>query len=115
MSPNANNASVNPAVPSSEPEELLQDAGANTASDTPVTNIDIDYGVPSWSVAEYKMCHANSFVGRSTVWCDIFGRSKLIHVRPSDRLSELGYQRLKAEVDVLGKIAPRNIEGWVPV
>lgn len=54
MSRKTNDASSNPAMPFSGVGRSSQIADANTASDTRAAGIEIDRGVPSWSVAEYE-------------------------------------------------------------
>lgn len=60
MSFEANDSNVNPAVPTSGVEEVSQGADSKATSDTRMTIIDIDRGVPSWSVAEHKTRYAGT-------------------------------------------------------
>lgn len=63
---NANDANVAPSVPSSGGEETSKAANSNAASDNWATNIYIDCGVPSRSVAEYKNRYENTLDARGS-------------------------------------------------
>lgn len=64
MSRNANDAIVNPVVPSLVIEGVLQAVDANSASDNRVTNIELDRGVSSWSVADYYTRYVDTLFAR---------------------------------------------------
>lgn len=64
MSHNANDGNVAPGMPSIRVEDTSQVADANAASGSQVVGIEVDRGVSSWSVAEYKTRYVDSLDAR---------------------------------------------------
>lgn len=64
MSRNRNDTNIGPAVPPSRAEDTSQVVDASAASGTRVGDIDIDRGVRSWSVVEYKTRYVDTIDAR---------------------------------------------------
>lgn len=78
-----NDTNVSQAVPSSRVEDTSQVGDVSAASGILVDKIEIDRGVRSWSVAEYKTRYGDTL---DTLWFGaiFFGRCQLVHVWPSE-------------------------------
>lgn len=64
MYPDTSDANVNYAAPSSVDGEVSQVANAKAASDTRVTDIEIDWAVLWWLVSKYKTHYTNTLDAR---------------------------------------------------
>lgn len=113
MSHNANKATVAHAVPLARVEDISKNMDSNALSGTQIVDIEIDRGVPSWSVAKYDtLC---GHFRRLAVRCDFFGWHQLDYVRPSERTSRYRYWCVGAAVDAFLEMLPWHAVGCIPV